>query len=559
MKFTATPDGDNYPSVSNYLVNYHYSGEAIYHSQIFDGLEAVNWNYIFFDAEMPLGANLSFQTRTGNSNIFDETWSDWVDSADGVIMSPAARYLQVKIVFTSGETSSPLLRSFGVMFAPLGKISASPITNISSSSPEVLLLQGESLPDANIYIPAETTSPSLNVSHFKQIAENSASALISQNINIFSEIFGRQIRLRIPEGISITAPSSDWSGVISLPQSRSVVDLELGEGLEAVSSFKVGDENMSLSFDKAVRILIPGLASRSIGYYDQDGEFHEINDICAADTQEAGDALPEAGDCKIDVSGDLVIYTKHFTQFVVFQIAGFDYEDDENNNDTPSVISEPRTIASTPPVPACTAVTYSDWQPCQAGFNIQFRTIASQSPESCSLTAEQRQLMERSCSSEQTSEQDGENGTSSEDSSALKDSVLSRERTLTTKINTTLSSRLSGRILLQVEEKGEAWYLNPLNNLRYYLGRPADAFNLMRALGLGATTQDISSFLKNTAPKRLSGRILLQVEDKGQAYYVNPLTLKLHYLGRPDDAFNLMRTLGLGISNSNVRQIGLGE
>jgi len=121
----------------------------------------------------------------------------------------------------------------------------------------------------------------------------------------------------------------------------------------------------------------------------------------------------------------------------------------------------------------------------------------------------------------------------------------------------TLASKLSGKILLQVEENGEAYYVNPVEQKRYYLGRPADAFNVMRSLGLGVSNVDINNFLKNGARANLSGRILLQVQDKGQAYYVNPANLKLYYLGRPTDAFSVMRSLGLGISNVNLNQIPL--
>jgi hypothetical protein len=49
------------------------------------------------------------------------------------------------------------------------------------------------------------------------------------------------------------------------------------------------------------------------------------------------------------------------------------------------------------------------------------------------------------------------------------------------------------------------------------------------------------------------------VEDHGRAYYVNPVDLKMHYLGRPADAFSVMRNLGLGITNANLRQITVGE
>jgi hypothetical protein len=119
----------------------------------------------------------------------------------------------------------------------------------------------------------------------------------------------------------------------------------------------------------------------------------------------------------------------------------------------------------------------------------------------------------------------------------------------------TLSDRLSGRILLQVESHGEAWYVNPLNGYRYSLGRPDDAWNLMRSLGLGISNKDLGRAL----PSRLSGRILLAVESHGEAYYVDPLTLKPFYLGRPADAFNLMRRMGLGITNANLAQIPMAS
>ncbi len=120
------------------------------------------------------------------------------------------------------------------------------------------------------------------------------------------------------------------------------------------------------------------------------------------------------------------------------------------------------------------------------------------------------------------------------------------------------ASNLNGRILLQVEDKGQAWYVNPVDSKRYYLGRPKDAFNLMRSLGLGISNSDLASF-HNLAPRRLAGRILLQVEDKGQAYYVNPLNLKLDYLGRPKDAFDLMRSSGLGITNVDLALVAKSD
>ncbi|MCK5510516.1 thermonuclease family protein [Candidatus Parcubacteria bacterium] len=121
-----------------------------------------------------------------------------------------------------------------------------------------------------------------------------------------------------------------------------------------------------------------------------------------------------------------------------------------------------------------------------------------------------------------------------------------------------LASRLKGRILLQVESKGEAWYVNPDNEKRHYLGRPADAFQVMRDLGLGVSNKDFDLW-NGKAPSRLLGKILLKVEDSGKAYYVNPNDLQMHYLGRPADAFRVMRELGLGIGNYDLGEISISN
>jgi hypothetical protein len=182
------------------------------------------------------------------------------------------------------------------------------------------------------------------------------------------------------------------------------------------------------------------------------------------------------------------------------------------------------------------------------------------------------------------------------------------------KADNTLAQKLKGKILLQVQEKGEAWYVFPADLKRYYLGRPKDALNLMKDLGLGITNKDLAkisvakfnygnledsdhdglpNLLENalkTDPqkadsdndgyndsaeiyndynalgnnkiaidknlsKSMAGQILIQIEGSGEAWYVNPDNLKRYYLGRPADAFNLMRKIGLGITNNDLAKI----
>ncbi|MEK7102971.1 MAG: hypothetical protein AAB870_01335, partial [Patescibacteria group bacterium] len=65
----------------------------------------------------------------------------------------------------------------------------------------------------------------------------------------------------------------------------------------------------------------------------------------------------------------------------------------------------------------------------------------------------------------------------------------------------------------------------------------------------------VHSAAAQTTGSRLSGRILLQVQDKGQAWYVNPSNQQAYYMGRPSDAFELMKRLGTGITDANLRKI----
>ncbi len=133
-----------------------------------------------------------------------------------------------------------------------------------------------------------------------------------------------------------------------------------------------------------------------------------------------------------------------------------------------------------------------------------------------------------------------------------------------------LGEDLSGRIVLNVEENGEAWYVYPDTNKRYFLGRPADAFEIMRELGLGIAEKDFQQLAQAGMPvegnkdlaRKLAGRIVLRVDFHGEAWYINPVNRKKYFLGRPADAFKIMRELGLGISRLDLARIhknGLDE
>ncbi|NQV13158.1 MAG: PQQ-like beta-propeller repeat protein [Parcubacteria group bacterium] len=145
--------------------------------------------------------------------------------------------------------------------------------------------------------------------------------------------------------------------------------------------------------------------------------------------------------------------------------------------------------------------------------------------------------------------------------------VVEREKAAKTTTDTALTERLSGRILIQTEEEGEAWYVNPADKKKYYLGRPHNAFDIMRNTGLGITNANLDKIpvygtswaIDSSLAERVAGKILIQTEANGEAWYVSPVNLKRYYMGRPADAFQLMRNLGLGASNTDIRKIEVGE
>lgn len=130
-----------------------------------------------------------------------------------------------------------------------------------------------------------------------------------------------------------------------------------------------------------------------------------------------------------------------------------------------------------------------------------------------------------------------------------------------------LMNNLKGKILLQVESRGEAWYLDPVSKKRFYLRNGEEAYKALRKFGLGITNSDLAkipidgSNIKGNQNlvNRLKGRILLQVESKGEAWYLNPKDGKRYYMKDGEAAYQIMRNLSLGITNIDLNKIPIGN
>lgn len=116
-------------------------------------------------------------------------------------------------------------------------------------------------------------------------------------------------------------------------------------------------------------------------------------------------------------------------------------------------------------------------------------------------------------------------------------------------------ANLRGKILIQVESHGEAWYINPKDGKRYYMANGGEALKIMRNFGIGISNKDADKMkIDANFRKIFMGKILLQVESHGEAYYIS-FDGRYNYLKDGDAALAVMKKLGLGISNSNLEKI----
>lgn len=181
-----------------------------------------------------------------------------------------------------------------------------------------------------------------------------------------------------------------------------------------------------------------------------------------------------------------------------------------------------------------------------------------------------------------------------------------------------LPFKLRGQFLLQVEDKGQAWYVDTLNGARYFISSPESSNQFLQQFGLGVKNSDLAKIpiavdarlitqdsdgdgLDNrleialgTDPfiadsdgdshpdglelthhfnplgpgrleldldfaKRLRGRILLQVESKGEAWYVDPVNYQRYYIPDGQALFKIITILGQGISDNNLDLIANGS
>ena len=118
----------------------NYPSEGYFLSPAKDCNSTAEWETISWNGSEPAGTDLTFQTRSGNTSVPDETWSSWSDNytdSDASITSPSARYIQVRANFsTTISSQTPVLNDFTITYDYVDKSSPTVVSTVNDGLEE---------------------------------------------------------------------------------------------------------------------------------------------------------------------------------------------------------------------------------------------------------------------------------------------------------------------------------------------------------------------------------------------------------------------------------------
>lgn len=126
-------------------------------------------------------------------------------------------------------------------------------------------------------------------------------------------------------------------------------------------------------------------------------------------------------------------------------------------------------------------------------------------------------------------------------------------------------SRYAGSFV--IESRNDAsyyWYVHPTTLERYAINSSSEFSRFLRNLGTGVRNRDLARIATATSTtaavdyslaNRFRGDILLQVEELGQAWYVNPLDGRRYFLPNGEKGFQVAKDLALDIRDDRLEQI----
>ena len=250
-------------------------------------------------------------SNAGSKNV---TLIESIPVSDGILPS-TSRQVYNSDTITVKDTASLLKIS-----ANQHLVSNNQTTVIVTQDKPNLVVTNNDTVLSSIMIPTTVASPTINYGQIISLG----TVHVAHALNITKDTTGdnkADVVVTIPAATDISNPA--WDGVLQLPtsQSSSSLILPVPQGQVATAKTVIGiGSSIPLTFNNAVRILFVGQAGSHVGYFYSPTSVTETTPTCASDDQSTANGLAAGASCKIDVGGNLVMWTKHFTSFVTWTL-----------------------------------------------------------------------------------------------------------------------------------------------------------------------------------------------------------------------------------------------
>jgi sugar lactone lactonase YvrE len=164
----ASPDGTMFAATSNagglFALEKDVSESGTFVSPPRDAASLARWGQIVWTGEAPSGSKVEVFTRSGNSAVPDNTWSDWspayTSPGGNKVVSPSARFIQWKARLSrQSKGTSPFLESVSLTYLPSNLTPK--VESITVNPPGVIVVRMPlaSEPDAAETAFSQTPSP----------------------------------------------------------------------------------------------------------------------------------------------------------------------------------------------------------------------------------------------------------------------------------------------------------------------------------------------------------------------------------------------------------------
>lgn len=227
-KINLTTENENVtPSVNSVVFSSGYADSGIYTSKVIDASRTADWKTFSTEQILPLGTNIIYQTRSGQTPVPDSSWSSWQEAPGNMVSSPSSRYLQFQITLnTSNQNQTPVLSSITVNYE---------LTEIKTIPTPTAQALEDAVTQGFIVINGEDPT---NTEHFTFTTDT---VFIADECNVV-----------FPANTQVT---NSQGGNLDLTQlSTSIIKAHIDNEKSAI---KIGIPNLNLSFSNPITIVLP--------------------------------------------------------------------------------------------------------------------------------------------------------------------------------------------------------------------------------------------------------------------------------------------------------------